>query len=125
MGNRRFTALSELRGREFRSTRVGIPVRDGGGTARRQFILVNNTRPLPKALVYELLPKVGDLPQRMSNRSQAALVTEALNYKRGSSLKGLDQAADQSKGRYSAHRAAAGDHEFSERRRSASLRRRG
>ena len=36
---------------------------------QKQFILVNNTRPLPKALVYELLPKVGDLPPRMSNRS--------------------------------------------------------
>ena len=56
---------------------------------QKQFILVNNTRPLPKALVYELLPKVGDLPPRMSSRSQAALVTEALNYRKGSSLKGL------------------------------------
>jgi hypothetical protein len=56
---------------------------------QKQFILINNTRPLPKALVYELLPQVGDLPFRMSSRSQAALVTEKLNYSEGSSLRGL------------------------------------
>lgn len=87
-GQQRFTALSELRGREFEVLVSGF-LCETEEELQKQFILVNNTRPLPKALVYELLPKVGDLPQRMSNRSQAALVTEALNYKRGSSLKGL------------------------------------
>lgn len=87
-GQQRFTALSELRGREFEVLVSGFIC----GTAeelQKQFILINNTRPLPKALVYELLPQVGDLPDRMSSRSQAALVTEALNYRAGSSLKGL------------------------------------
>jgi hypothetical protein len=56
---------------------------------QKQFILINNTRPLPKALVYELLTKVDDLPHRMSSRAQAALVTEALNYRKGGSLKGM------------------------------------
>jgi hypothetical protein len=36
-----------------------------------------------------LLPQVADLPLRMSSRSQAALLTEALNYRAGSALKGL------------------------------------
>lgn len=87
-GQQRFTALSELRGREFDVLVSGFIC----GTAeelQKQFILINNTRPLPKALVYELLPQVSDLPHRMSNRSQAALVIEALNYRPASALKGL------------------------------------
>jgi DGQHR domain-containing protein len=87
-GQQRFTALSELRGRDFEVLVSGF-LCETEEELQKQFILVNNTRPLPKALVYELLPKVGDLPPRMSGRSQAALVTEALNYRTGSSLKGL------------------------------------
>lgn len=87
-GQQRFTALSELRGRDFEVLVSGFLCKTEE-ELQKQFILVNNTRPLPKALVYELLPKVGDLPHRMSNRAQAALVTEALNYRRGSSLKGM------------------------------------
>ena len=87
-GQQRFTALSELRGRDFEVLVSGF-LRETEEELQKQFILVNNTRPLPKALVYELLPKVSDLPARMSSRSQAALVTEALNYRQGSSLKGL------------------------------------
>ena len=87
-GQQRFTALSELRGRDFEVLVSGF-LCETEEELQKQFILVNNTRPLPKALVYELLPQVGDLPPRMSSRSQAALVTEALNYRKGSSLKGL------------------------------------
>ena len=87
-GQQRFTALSELRGRDFEVLVSGF-LCETEEELQKQFILVNNTRPLPKALVYELLPKVGDLPPRMSGRSQAALVTEALNYRAGSSLKGM------------------------------------
>ena len=46
---------------------------------RRQFVLVNNTRPLPKSLIYELLPGVDGLPSRLSNRSFAAELTARLN----------------------------------------------
>ncbi|MBS4019580.1 MAG: DGQHR domain-containing protein [Dechloromonas sp.] len=87
-GQQRFTALSELRGREFEVLVSGF-LCETEEELQKQFILVNNTRPLPKALVYELLPKVADLPPRMSSRSRAALITEALNYKTGSALKGL------------------------------------
>ncbi|ESY01393.1 DGQHR domain-containing protein DpdB [Mesorhizobium sp. LNJC405B00] len=87
-GQQRFTALSELRSRDFEVLVSGF-LCETEEELQKQFILVNNTRPLPKALVYELLPKVGDLPHRMSNRSQAALATEALNYRKGSSLRGL------------------------------------
>lgn len=55
----------------------------------RQFILINNTRPLAKPLIYELLPGVTDLPHRLSDRAGAALLIEALNYDPASSLHGL------------------------------------
>jgi DGQHR domain-containing protein len=87
-GQQRFTALADLRGRDFEVLVSGF-ICDTEEELQKQFILINNTRPLPKALVYELLPQVGDLPPRMSSRSQAALLTEALNYRSGSALKGL------------------------------------
>lgn len=87
-GQQRFTALSEIPGSGFEVLVSGF-LCDGAEELQKQFILINNTRPLPKALVYELLPQVGDLPYRMSSRSQAALLTEALNYRDGSALKGL------------------------------------
>ena len=90
-GQQRFTALrdiAEAEGRDFEVLVSGF-ICENVTELQKQFILINNTRPLPKALVYELLPQVEDLPKRMSNRSQAALLTEALNYRNGSSLKGL------------------------------------
>jgi hypothetical protein len=43
---------------------------------------------LPKALIYELLPSVSDLPEQFASRAFAAALTERLNFKE-SSLKGL------------------------------------
>jgi DGQHR domain-containing protein len=59
------------------------------GELNRQFILVNNTRPLAKPLIYELLPGTTGLPERLANRTEAAVLTEALNYRVESSLYGL------------------------------------
>lgn len=87
-GQQRFTALSGMRSGDFEVLVSGF-LCGSVEELHRQFILINNTRPLPKALVYELIPRVGDLPPRMSSRSQAALLTEALNHRRGSSLRGL------------------------------------
>src|SRR5262249_48039019 len=53
---------------------------------RRQFILVNNTRPLPKELIYELLPSVDALPARLTSRSFASSLTQRLNFDGTSSL---------------------------------------
>jgi hypothetical protein len=55
---------------------------------RQQFVLVNNTRPLPKTLIYELLPTVEGLPERFTARKFAARVVDRLNFTRGSSLYG-------------------------------------
>ena len=87
-GQQRFTALSKLVDRDFEVFVSGF-LCGSLEELHRQFILINSTRPLPKALVYELLPRLGHLPARMSSRSQAALLTEALNYRPESSLRGI------------------------------------
>jgi len=56
---------------------------------RRQFILINNTKPLSKSLIYELLPSVPGLPDRLTPRSLAAQITEHLNFTPESSLYGF------------------------------------
>src|SRR3546814_18858977 len=47
------------------------------------------TKPLPKGLIYELLPKVGGLPFRYESRAEEARLIETLNYKKGPSLRGM------------------------------------
>ncbi|MFJ3483523.1 DGQHR domain-containing protein DpdB [Pseudomonas sp. NPDC090202] len=55
---------------------------------RQQFVLVNNTRPLPKSLIYELLPTVDGLPERFTSRKFAARIIDLLNFLPNSSLFG-------------------------------------
>lgn len=86
-GQQRLSALAELPHKDFQVFVSAILCKTEQ-ELRRQFILVNNTRPLPKSLIYELLPWVDDLPERMSSRTQAARVTELLNYDESSSLHG-------------------------------------
>lgn len=86
-GQQRLCALEALSERDFEVFVSGI-VCDGDDELRKQFILINNTRPLPKSLIYELLPTVDGLPDRLSSRSTAAALTERLNYDEGSSLRG-------------------------------------
>ena len=69
-GQQRLTALSQV-GRDFQVFVSALICKDEA-ELRRQFVLINNTRPLPKSLIYELLPTVDDLPARLSKRSQAA-----------------------------------------------------
>lgn len=88
-GQQRFIALSNLStNRKFEVFVSGFFC-SGMNELQKQFILINNTKPLPKALIYELLPKVNGLPDRMSSRSTAAQLTELLNYREDSSLRGL------------------------------------
>lgn len=55
---------------------------------RQQFVLINNTRPLPKTLIYELLPNVEGLPERFTQRKFSARIVDMLNFTPGSSLHG-------------------------------------
>lgn len=85
-GQQRLTALSGLPDKDFQVF-VSILVCSDYEELRRQFVLINSTRPLPKALIYELLPGVDGLPLRLSSRSTAARLTERLNYDQASSLR--------------------------------------
>ena len=84
-GQQRLTALRELNNKNFEIF-VSILICEDEEELKRQFILINNTRPLPKSLIYELLPEVGNLPERMSTRTLASKITNKLNYEESSSL---------------------------------------
>jgi DGQHR domain-containing protein len=87
-GQQRAAALREL-------TREGFPVwvtafvaRDVG-EQREQFLLVNNTRPLPRGLVYELLPETDALlPERLARQRFPAYLLDCLNRDEDSPLRG-------------------------------------
>lgn len=84
-GQQRLSALAEI-DRDFQIFVSALICRDEA-ELRRQFVLINNTKPLPKSLIYELLPTVDDLPPRLSRRSTAADITTRLNFE-NTSLKG-------------------------------------
>lgn len=59
---------------------------------KEQFILVNSTRPLPKGLLYELLPGTESrLPSALQRRRFPALLLERLNFDADSPFQGLIQ----------------------------------
>lgn len=65
-------------------------ITDDVGQQAEQFILVNSTKPLPKGLIYELLPSTrGALPDALERRRLPAALVERLNLDAGSPLKGL------------------------------------
>jgi len=60
------------------------------GEQRAQFILVNSTKPLPKGLIYELLPTTeGPLPLALMRKRFPTLLLERLNYDEDSPFRGL------------------------------------
>jgi DGQHR domain-containing protein len=59
---------------------------------KEQFILVNSTKPLPKGLLYELLPGTESrLPSALQRRRFPALLLERLNFDQDSPFRGLIQ----------------------------------
>lgn len=86
-GQQRLTALSGLDKPGFEVFVSALVCRDYD-ELRQQFVLINNTRPLPKTLIYELLPTVDGLPERFTSRKFAARIVERLNYQGGTALRG-------------------------------------
>lgn len=84
-GQQRLTALAAI-DRDFQIF-VSALICPDEAELRRQFVLINNTRPLPKSLIYELLPTVDDLPPRLGRRSVASDLTARLNFE-NTALKG-------------------------------------
>jgi DGQHR domain-containing protein len=87
-GQQRLTALAQTNREDF-EVFVSCVICDTEEELRRQFILINNTRPLPKSLIYELLPEVDNLPKRLTSRAFAAALVERLNSDPRSSVRGL------------------------------------
>lgn len=88
-GQQRAAALRDARVEKFPVCVVGF-VADGLEEQRQQFILVNATKPLPKGLIYELLPSTeGKLPIALQKRRHPAELAERLNFDSDSPLKGM------------------------------------
>lgn len=87
-GQQRLCAAVSLPEREFEFLVTAFICEDPT-ELNRQFILINNTRPLAKPLIYELLPGVKGLPERLSDRASTALLVEGLNYREDSALRSM------------------------------------
>jgi DGQHR domain-containing protein len=88
-GQQRSMALAEAAREDFAVSVVGF-VSDDPSLQRDQFILVNSTRPLPKGLIYELLPVAGEhLPAALERRRLPSLVAQRLNADADSPFRGL------------------------------------
>ncbi|HRQ58624.1 MAG TPA: DGQHR domain-containing protein DpdB [Azoarcus taiwanensis] len=86
-GQQRLTALSGIQKPGFEVFVSALVCKDYN-ELRQQFVLINSTRPLPKTLIYELLPTVDGLPERFTQRKFSARIVDRLNFTRGSSLYG-------------------------------------
>jgi DGQHR domain-containing protein len=88
-GQQRAFALARTRRRDF-AVPVNAFVADSVDVQRDQFIRVNNTRPLPRGLVTELLPTVRTpLPARLALTKTPAALCDLLNRADDSPFRGL------------------------------------
>jgi DGQHR domain-containing protein len=86
-GQQRLSALSGIHKPGFDIFVSALVCKDYN-ELRQQFVLINNTRPLPKTLIYELLPNVEGLPTRLTARKFAARIVDRLNFTRRGALYG-------------------------------------
>jgi DGQHR domain-containing protein len=88
-GQQRAFALSAAKRQDF-PVPVNAFVADSVDTQRDQFLRINNTRPLPRGLVTELLPKISTpLPPRLSVRQLPSALCDLLNSSEESPFHGL------------------------------------
>lgn len=89
-GQQRSAALRDARIEGF-PVFVTAFITDNVAEQRSQFILVNSTKPLPKGLIYELLPATpeADLPVALLRRRYPALLLERLNFDEDSPMRGM------------------------------------
>jgi DGQHR domain-containing protein len=90
-GQQRAAAIREAKLRAFPISVVGFIAADDA-EQREQFILVNSTKPLPKGLLYELLPSTSaKLPELLQRRRFPAVLLDLLNRQVDSPLRGMIQ----------------------------------
>lgn len=88
-GQQRTAALREAQIESF-PIFVTAFITDDDAEQKAQFILVNSTKPLPKSLIYELLPSTETaLPPSLEVRRFPARILEHLNWDTDSPLKGM------------------------------------
>ncbi len=88
-GQQRTAAIREARVDEFPICITAF-VTANEEDQRAQFILVNSTKPLPKGLIYELLPSTnGALPIALQRKRFPSYLLDRLNYDEDSPLEGL------------------------------------
>lgn len=88
-GQQRWAAMREANVDAF-PVCVTAFVTDDEGQQRAQFILVNSTKPLPKGLIYELLPSTsGSLPPSLLRKKFPCLLLERLNLDEDSPFFGM------------------------------------
>src|SRR5207253_3816816 len=87
-GQQRAAAIRDARLGAFPVFITGF-ITDSVAEQKEQFILVNSTKPLPKGLIYELLPTTQmKLPLLLEKRRFPAHLTNRLNYDPDSPFKG-------------------------------------
>src|SRR6266498_1318528 len=88
-GQQRALALAQATRRDF-PVPVNAFIADSVDMQRDQFLRINNTRPLPRGLVTELLPTVKTpLPPRLSLRQTPSALCDLLNRDPASPFRGL------------------------------------
>jgi DGQHR domain-containing protein len=88
-GQQRALALARSKRQEF-PVPVNAFIADSVDLQRDQFLRVNNTRPLPRGLVTELLPKISTpLPPRLSLRRTPSALCDLLQRDENSPFRGL------------------------------------
>jgi DGQHR domain-containing protein len=88
-GQQRAAAIRETTLKVFPVSVVAFVAADDS-EQREQFILVNSTKPLPKGLLYELLPNTkAKLPELLQRRRFPAYLLDLLNRQEGSPLHGM------------------------------------
>jgi DGQHR domain-containing protein len=88
-GQQRLAAIREASITSFPVCVVGF-ISDDATVQTEQFILVNSTKPLPKGLIFELLPHTtAVLPTTLQKKRLPAYLTERLNHDPDSPLSGM------------------------------------
>ena len=97
-GQQRMAAIREAAVESFPICITGFIAKDEQ-EQKEQFILVNSTKPLPKGLIYELLPTTQmTLPSLLQKRRFPAHLTNRLNYDPDSPFKGKIRTATNGNG---------------------------
>lgn len=96
-GQQRALALAQIKRRDF-PVPVNAFIADSVEVQREQFLRINNTRPLPRGLVTELLPAVKTpLPPNLALRRMPSEICDLLNRDPDSPFYGLIRRASTSK----------------------------